>query len=82
MFVAYSRWVESSLRLGGMIEIKWWHVTRTIGVIVFLYGVFIDDSPERGTIIMAGAGFAGFDRVARAETPRNKKNTDERQEVK
>jgi hypothetical protein len=58
----------------GTVELHWWHVTRTIGVIVFLYGVFLDDSPERGTIILAGAGMAGFDKVARTESgsPKNR----------
>ena len=53
----------------GYITIRWWHVTRTIGVLVFLYGVFLDDSPERGTVILVGAGMAGFDRVARSPDP-------------
>jgi hypothetical protein len=56
----------------GVIELKWWHVTRTIGVLVFLYGVFIDDSAERGTIILTGAGLAGFDKVARTSDERQK----------
>lgn len=52
----------------GYITIKWFYVTRAIGVLVFLYGVFVDDSPERGTLILTGAGLAGFDRVARPES--------------
>lgn len=56
-----------------MVTISWFHVTRTIGVLVFLYGVFLDDSAERGTIILAGAGLAGFDKVARTDTPGSKK---------
>lgn len=50
--------------------IQWFHLTRAIGVAVFLFGVFIDHSPERGTIILAGAGLAGFDKVARSEPPK------------
>lgn len=47
-----------------MISVRWYHVTRAIGVLVFLFGVFLDESSERGTIILAGAGMAGFDKVA------------------
>jgi hypothetical protein len=49
-----------------MVTIRWFHITRAVGVAVFLYGVFVDDSPERGTIILTGAGLAGFDKVARS----------------
>lgn len=56
-----------------MIEVKWFHITRAIGVAVFLYGVFLDRSPERGTIILTGAGLAGFDKVARSEPDLEKK---------
>ena len=48
-------------------------------MIVFLYGVFVDDSPERGTIILIGAGAAGFDKVARTS---DSKDTEKRQDVK
>lgn len=55
-----------------MITLRWWHVTRAVGVVVFLYGVFLDHSPERGTIILTGAGLAGFDKVARSDSPPSK----------
>lgn len=45
----------------------WYYVTRVIGAAMLLYGVFYDDSPERGTIILTGAGLAGLDKVARSE---------------
>lgn len=54
------------------IKIEWYYVTRALGVLVFLYGVFVDHSPERGTIILTGAGLAGFDKVARSEPERKK----------
>ena len=67
----------------GLITIRWWHITRAVGVIVFLYGVFLDHSPERGTIILTGAGLAGFDKVARSDAPSPpKNNTDSDQNVK
>lgn len=56
-----------------MFVLKWFHVTRALGVGVFLFGVFLDHSPERGTIILTGAGLAGFDKVARSEPDLEKK---------
>lgn len=31
------------------------------------YGMFFDDSAERGTIILAGVGFLGYEFVQRSE---------------
>lgn len=45
----------------------WYYVTRAVGTAILLYGVFADHTPERGTIILAGAGLLGVDKVARAE---------------
>lgn len=64
-----------------MVDVKWYHVTRAIGIVVFLYGVFMDDSPERGTVILLGAGLAGFDKVSRADSPK-KDDTDGAKDVK
>lgn len=75
-------WVGSSLRLEDMVEIKWFHVTRAVGVLVFLYGVFVDHSPERGTIILTGAGLAGFDKVARSDSSTPKDHTPPDKDVK
>lgn len=55
-----------------MVEIQWFHVTRLLGVFMFLYGLLLDDSPERGTIITIGAGAAFFDKVARSDSEKNK----------
>ncbi len=57
----------------GTVKIEWFWITRTVGVAVFLFGVFVDSSPERGTIILTGAGLAGFDKVARSEPDLEKK---------
>ncbi len=46
-----------------MPQVPWYVLTRTIGAAILLYGVFGDQTPERGTIIMTGAGFMGFDSV-------------------
>lgn len=48
-----------------VVTIRWYHVTRALGVFVFLYGLLVDESPDRGMIILTGAGMAGFDKVAR-----------------
>ena len=52
-----------------MVTIRWFHVTRALGALVFLYGVFVDDSPERGTVVLIGAGMAGFDKFTRTPEP-------------
>jgi hypothetical protein len=46
---------------------QWFWVTRLIGTIVLLYGVFGDASDDRGTLILTGAGLLGIDKVARSE---------------
>lgn len=49
-----------------VVTIRWFHISRALGVFVFLYGLLVDESPDRGMIILTGAGMAGFDRVARS----------------
>jgi hypothetical protein len=46
---------------------KWYHVTRLLGVFLTIYGVLVDSSGDRGTIIIAGLGLLGYDKVARSE---------------
>lgn len=58
-----------------MVEIQWFHITRLVGVITFLFGLFVDQSGDRGTILLLGAGMAGFDKVARSD--QSKKNDEE-----
>ena len=48
--------------------VPWYYVTRLMGVVLVMYGVFGDDSSDRGTIILTGAGLLGFDKVARSES--------------
>ena len=48
-------------------NLRWYHFTRLLGVVVLMYGLLLDDSPERGTIILGGFGLIGFDKVARSE---------------
>lgn len=47
----------------------WYYATRAIGASILLFGVFGDETPERGTIILTGAGLLGLDKVARSEPP-------------
>lgn len=55
-------------------QLRWFHFTRLLGVVVLLYGLLLDDSPERGTIILGGFGLVGFDKVARSEPSKRSNN--------
>lgn len=54
------------LKLG----LPWEFVTRAIGFGLLVYGLLLDNTSERGTIILAGVGFLGYDRVAKSEPER------------
>lgn len=45
----------------------WYYVTRLLGTVILLFGVFSDHTGDRGTIILTGAGLLGIDKVARSE---------------
>jgi hypothetical protein len=45
----------------------WYYVTRGLGAFLVMYGLLIDDSAERGTIILSGLGLLGVDKVARSD---------------
>lgn len=47
--------------------LRWYYFTRLLGAVVLCFGVFLDHSPERGTLILTGAGLLGIDKVARSE---------------
>jgi hypothetical protein len=51
----------------------WYYATRAMGVFMVLFGVLVDKSGERGTIIVTGAGLAGFDRVVRKDDEQHNK---------
>lgn len=44
----------------------WYWATRLLGTLLIVYGV-LEDTPERGTLILTGAGLLGLDKVARSE---------------
>lgn len=46
----------------------WYYWTRLLGSITILFGLFVDTSGERSTIILTGAGLLGIDKVARSDS--------------
>lgn len=48
-------------------QFPWFYATRLLGTVLLVFGVFGDHTPERGTIILTGAGLLGIDKVARNE---------------
>ncbi len=46
---------------------KWYFATRLLGAFLIVFGALFDQSPERGTLILTGAGLLGIDKVARTE---------------
>jgi hypothetical protein len=55
----------------------WYYMTRALGVALVVAGL-LDNSPERSTLILAGTGLLGIDKVARSEQPKagQKNDTD------
>lgn len=50
-----------------MNRLRWFHATRFFGAMGFIYGLFLDKSGDRATIIIASIGLMGYDKVARSE---------------
>jgi hypothetical protein len=48
-------------------NVPWYFVTRGMGAFLVMYGLLVDDSAERGSIILGGLGLLGIDKVARSE---------------
>jgi len=57
-------------RLLAKLGIPWPYATRTIGAFMLAYGLLVDKSDERGTIILAAVGFLGYEFVGKSE-PKN-----------
>jgi hypothetical protein len=49
-------------------NLPWYYVTRLLGSVLIVYGVFGDHTAERSTIILTGAGLLGIDKVARSDS--------------
>lgn len=56
-------------RLLARLGIPWPYITRAVGAVMVAYGMFLDHSSERGTIILAGVGFLGYEFVQKTEPP-------------
>jgi len=59
-------------RLIQKLHVPWYYVTRGLGAGFLVFGLLFDSSPDRGTIILTGAGLLGIDKVARSEAPPSK----------
>lgn len=46
---------------------RWFHATRALGVLCVLYGLFLDHSGDRGSIILGGFGLLGLEKVAKSD---------------
>lgn len=53
------------------------YVTRGIGATMVLYGMLFDHSGDRGTIILAGVGFLGYEFVSKTEPAKAKDPNDQ-----
>lgn len=51
------------------LNIPWFYVTRTLGVLMLVYGMLFDHTGERGTIILGALGLIGLEKVARTDEP-------------
>lgn len=56
------------------LNLPWFYFTRALGALLVLYGMLIDQSPERGTIILGGLGLLGVEKVAKSEPSKRKNN--------
>lgn len=45
----------------------WYYWTRLLGSSLILFGLLVDHTEQRSTIILTGAGLLGIDKVARNE---------------
>lgn len=49
---------------------RWYHATRALGVLCILWGLFVDHSGDRGSIILGGFGLLGIEKVAKSDESR------------
>jgi hypothetical protein len=48
-------------------QLCWYHATRALGVALLIYGLVVDHTTDRGTILLGAFGLLGLDKVARAD---------------
>lgn len=48
--------------------IKWYFITRSLGVMLVLYGLLVDHTVDRSTILLGGFGLLGLEKVARSDS--------------
>lgn len=48
--------------------LHWYYATRGLGTLLILFGLLVDHTEARSTIILTGAGLLGVDKVARSES--------------
>lgn len=70
------------VRLLAKLGIPWPYITRTVGVVMVGYGMFFDDSSERGTIILAGVGFLGYEFVQKSEAKPARKEVPDKDDTR
>lgn len=63
------------MRLPGPLPktLPWFYATRGLGVVLLLYGLLVDQTPERGTIILGGLGLLGVEKVAKSDESKKSK---------
>lgn len=55
------------MQLLARLNIPWYFVTRALGVLMLVYGLLLDHTGERGTIILGALGLLGLEKVARTD---------------
>lgn len=50
-----------------MKSLPWYYATRGLGIAVLIYGLVVDHTTDRQTILLGGFGLLGLDKVARSE---------------
>lgn len=53
----------------------WYYANRALGVGLLMYGLLVDQSDERGTIILGGLGLLGLEPVVRSEDKKKEHGT-------
>jgi hypothetical protein len=63
---------ETDNSTNGLPALHWYYATRGLGTLLILFGLLVDHTEARSTIILTGAGLLGVDKVARSESSSKK----------